>query len=134
MKKNVKRLAFAGLVLLTLSFVCFAFILELNKFGNNVGLLVIAVLFALSIIFFSISSNLHGKGNYLIFNDLEPGVRHVLVKQISGKDDVKFSLISFPESNTHLTFYDDERLSFLENGDEFIRPLDKKNIICKIAS
>lgn len=120
MRKNVNKMAISGLFFLFLSIVFLVFIDNLNKFGNNIGLIVIAALIALSIIFLSISANLIGKGDHLISSDLIPGKEYILIDHVMVNEKKSFSLVGTPNSEKFVTVYYDDKIGALGPKQSFI--------------
>ena len=120
MRKNVKKLMIAGFIFLTLSLACLVFINELNNFGNNIGITAGVLSVSFSIIFFSLSAHIFGKGGHILVNDLVPGKEYILIDHISINGSKTFSLIGIPGDEKYLTVHGDDRLYALGPKQPFI--------------
>ena len=132
MRKNIKKLAVTGLLSIFISLTALVFRDNLNQFSETAAMLIITIFFILAIIFLSIATNLVGKGDNLILNDLVPGVEYVLIMHVSINGSKSFSLVGKPDSEKFVSIHGDDSLYTLLDGQKFIIPLNDKSKIVKI--
>ncbi len=120
MRRDVKRLAVTGFVFLALGVGCLVFFEKLNEYGANIALITTSVVIIMSIIAFSISTNLIGKGDCLLLDNLLSGTEYVLIEHILVNGMKKFSLVGIPSSEKFVTIHADDRLFELGPGESFI--------------
>lgn len=130
MRKNVKRLAIVGLIFISLGVTSVVFTDYLNKFSNTTTITTICVLFALGVIFLSISTNLIGKGDHLILNDLIPGKEYILIDHIKVNEKKTFSLVGTLDSEKYITVYGDDKLYALGPKQSFIIVRNEVRKLC----
>ena len=119
MRKNVKWLALTGVVLLAISIICLVFFETLSKF-EEIAILFIMISFTLSVIFLSISTNLLGKGDHLLLNDLVHGKEYILIDHMSVSNEKSFSLVGVPNSEKFVTVHGCDDLNALGPKQPFI--------------